>query len=227
MLSALKSRIYISLVIFVLIFTVTLITVYAYFQAQEQRGIIIQTGDFEVEMIVSFNSVIVTANSPYYDRELGTIIVNVFDDTSDNYVGDLEISIAVTAVVPARVRFKLQEEWTRTRTYLDQNPEYPIADVVEVVYHTNHGSTYYPFSLLKLHPLFSPIYDLHGYTYITDVVPKEATTIIPFIQSGDEYVVKNNEVFYEVCYLHINLIVDVVQANRFVELWGIDQDFFN
>ncbi|MFH0766589.1 MAG: hypothetical protein V1920_00670 [Bacillota bacterium] len=227
MLSALKSRIYISLIIFVLVFGITLIAVYAYFQAQEQRGIIIQTGDFEVEMFVSFNSVVVNINSPYYDRDLGTIIVNAYDETSDNYVGNLEISVAVTAIVPARVRFKLQEQWTLTRTYLDQNPLYPIADVIEVVYHSNYGAEYYPFSLLKLAPSFAPIYDLQGYAYISEVVPKEVTTMIDFIQSGDAYFVRDNEIFYEVCYLHIDLMIDVVQANRFAELWNIDPSFYN
>ncbi|MCF7930289.1 MAG: hypothetical protein K9L02_02140 [Acholeplasmataceae bacterium] len=227
MFSALKRRIYLSLTLVVLLFGVSLVAVFAYFQTQEQRGIIIQTGDFEVEVFASFSGVVVDYNSPYYNRETGTLIVNAYDSLSSNYVGNLEISVEITAVVPARMRMKLQEQWTLTRTYLDQDPLYPIADVIEVVYNSNHGAGYYPFSLLKIPPTFTPIYDVDGYAYMSSIIPKGVTTTFDFIQSGDPYIVKNNEVFTETCFLYIDLMIDVVQANRFSEIWGIDPNFYN
>lgn len=227
MFTTLKRRLYLSLTLVVLLFGVSLVAVFAYFQAQEQRGIIIQTGDFEVEVFASFSGVVVEYNSPYYDRENETLIVNAYDPSSVNYVGHLKISVAITAVVPARMRLKLQEQWTLTRIYLDQDPLYPIADVVEVVYNSNHGSGYYPFSLLKIPSSFAPIYDVNGYAYMTGIIPKGQTTTFDFIQYGDAYLVKNNEVFTEVCYLYIDLMIDVVQANRFSEIWGIDPNFYS
>ncbi|MBN2300660.1 MAG: hypothetical protein JXC31_05685 [Acholeplasmataceae bacterium] len=227
MLNTLKSRMYISLLIFILVFATSFVMVYAYFQVQEQKGIMIQTGDFEVEMLISFNSTVIDINSPYYDQETGSVIINAYDSESENYVGNLNISFVVTSIVASRFRIKLQEEWTLTRHYLDQNPLYPIPDTVEVVYHTNHGSAYYPFSLLKLAPTFSPIYDLQGYAYLTEIIPKGDSTVIDFIQSGDGYNVRINEVFTETCYLHLDLMIDVVQANRFSEVWNIDPNFFN
>ena len=68
---------------------------------------------------------------------------------------------------------------------------------------------------------------MEGYTYVNHIIPKNETTIINFIDGGDAYPVKNNEVFYEMVYVHVDLIVDIVQANRFVERWGIDPAFFS
>ncbi|GEM_PF-550344 len=227
MFNALKSRMYLSLVIFVLVFATTFVIVYAYFQVQEQRGIVIETGDFEVEMFISFGSTAITINSPYYDRETGNVLINASDPLSDNYVGNLNISFLVESIVASRFRIKLQEEWTLTRHYLDQNPLYPIPDVVEVVYHSNQGSGYYPFSLLKLAPSYAALYDLQGYAYSPTIIPKGNPTIIYFIQGGDPHPVRVNEVFVETCSLHLDLIVDVVQANRFAEVWQIDPNFFS
>ena len=227
MVAPLKMRLYLIIGLIVMVLGASIPTILAYFQAQEIRGIIVQTGDYEVEVFASFNGVVVDYNSPYYDRENGSLIVNAYDETSDNYVGDLKISVAVTSVVPSRMRIKLQEQWTLTRTYLDQDPLYPIPDVVEVLYHNNHGAGYYPFSLLKVPGTFTPIYDVNGYAYMTNIITSGETTSFDIIQSGDKYLVKNNEVYSEVCYLYIDLMIDVVQANRFSEIWGIDPNFYN
>ena len=227
MFTTLKIRLYILIGLIIMVLGVSIPTILAYFQTQELRGIIVQTGDFEVEVFASFSGVVVDYNSPYYDRDNGSLIVNAYDELSDNYIGDLEISVAVTSIVPSRMRIKLQEQWTLTRTYLDQDPLYPIADIVEVLYHNNRGTGYYPFSLLKVPTSFTPIYDVNGYAYMTDIVPSGETTTFDIIQSGDKYLVKNNEVFSEVCYLYIDLTIDVVQANRFSEIWGIDPNFYS
>ncbi len=216
-----------SLVTFSLVFVMSIITVYAYFQFQREHGILISSGEYNIELLVSFNDEVIDIESPYYDAEKNIIIVNAFDELSENYIGNLKIDIAITSKVAARVRIKLQDEWELTRTYLDQNPEYPIAPVIENVYHTIKDSTYYPFSLFKVHPTFNAIYDLEGYTYINQIIPKNQTTIINFIDGGDSYPARSNEVFDEECYVHIDMIVDIVQANRFVEKWGIDPQFFS
>lgn len=227
MFTTLKIRVYILIGLIVLVLGVSIPTILAYFETQELRGIIVQTGDFEVEVFASFSGVMVDYNSPYYDRENGSLIVNAYDELSDNYIGDLKISVSVNSVVPSRMRIKLQEQWTLTRTYLDQDPLYPIADVVEVLYHNNYGTGYYPFSLLKVPGTFAPIYDVNGYAYMPNIIPSDETTTFDIIQSGDKYIVKNNEVFTEVCYLYIDLMIDVVQANRFSEIWGIDPNFYS
>ncbi|MCR3905616.1 MAG: hypothetical protein NUK62_01115 [Tenericutes bacterium] len=222
----LKTRLMTLSLVLILVLSSSLLVVYAYFVKKQDHGIIVATGEFTVEIFASFNDVVVNTESPYYDAQKNIIIVNAYDQLSENYIGNLKIDIGITPEVAARVRIKLQDEWELTRIYLDQNPEYPIDPVIENVYHTPKGSGYYPFSLLKINPTFNGIYDLQGYTYINQIIPKNQTTMIHFIDSGDRYPARTNEVFYEMCYVYIDLIVDVVQANRFVEKWGIEPDFF-
>ena len=80
---------------------------------------------------------------------------------------------------------------------------------------------------MKVDPNFNPIYDLDGYTYIRDIIPKNEVTTIHFITGGDAYPARSNEVFDETIYVYLDIRVDVVQANRFVEKWGISSDYFN
>ena len=97
MVAPLKMRLYLIIGLIVMVLGASIPTILAYFQAQEIRGIIVQTGDYEVEVFASFNSVVVDYNSPYYDRENGSLIVNAYDETSENYIEDLKISVAVKA----------------------------------------------------------------------------------------------------------------------------------
>ena len=216
-----------SLITYLLIFAITIVSLYAYFVIEEEHGITITTGEYGIEVMISFNDVIIDGTSPYYDQEKDVIIINAYDELSENYIGNFKIDIAITSKVASRVRLKLQDEWELTRIYLDQDPNYPIEPVVLNVYHDKKDATYYPFSLFKVDPTLNAIYDLDGYTYINQIIPKNETTIINFIDGGVPYPVKNNEVFYEMVYVHVDLIVDIVQANRFVEKWGIDPTFFS
>lgn len=222
-----RYRIISSLITFTLVLLMSIITLFAYFEYQSQHGIIISSGEYDIELLVSFNDVVIDIDSPYYDLEKNIIIVNAYDELSENYIENLKIDISITSEVAARVRIKLKDEWELTRVYLDQNPEYPIDPVIENIYHTVKNSTYYPFSLFKVNPTFNAIYDLEGYTYINQIIPKNQTTLINFIDGGDGYPTRSNEVFDETCYVHVDMIVDIVQANRFVEKWGIDPEFFS
>jgi hypothetical protein len=222
----LKTRLMTLSLVIILLLSSSLLVVYAYFIKKQDHGIIVVTGEFTVEIFASFNDEVINTESPFYDADKKIIIVNAYDLESENYIGKLKIDIAITPEVAARVRIKLKDEWELTRIYLDQNPEYPIAPVIENVYHTPKGSGYYPFSLLKVDPSLNALYDLQGYTYINQIIPKNKTTIVHFINSGDRYPTRSNEVFHEMCFVYIDMIVDIVQANRFVEKWGIEPDFF-
>ena len=125
-----------ALVTYVLIFMISIVTLFAYFQIQEEHGITITSGEFDIELYASFNDEVIDINSPYYDSDKGIIIVNAFDPLSENYIGHLKVDIVITSKIAARARIKLNDEWELTREYLDQNPEYPIDPVVENVYHT-------------------------------------------------------------------------------------------
>ena len=210
-----KLRTYASLVTFILVFSSLILTVYAYFVRTTNRGIIIETEAYQIEIIASFDGNIVSYTSPFYDPIKQVLIVNAFDPNTDNYIGNLEIIIYITPYNTSRMRIKLLDEWELTRTYIDQDPNYPIDPVKE------------PFSPLKIHPSFQAIYNEDGYAYFHQIVQKNQLITIPFIGGGDRITVRNNDVFYEEVYVYIDLRIDIVQANRFSEVWGIDPNFFN
>lgn len=222
-----KLRTYASLVTFILVFSSLILTVYAYFVRTTTRGIIIETEAYQIEIIASFDGNIVSYTSPFYDPIKKVLIVNAYDPNSDNYIGDLEITIYITPYNTSRLRIKLFDEWELTRTYIDQDPNYPIEPVKEALNHPPMDATYFPFSSLKIHPSFQATYHSDGYAYIHQIVQKNQLITIPFIEGGDRITVRNNDVFYEEVYVYIDLRIDIVQANRFSEVWGIDPNFFN
>lgn len=228
MIRRLKSRLVVAITTFVVIFVVGIVATYAYFQLSEDHGIVISTGDYEVELFVYFDNNLVSFNSDYYDKDLGVITVNTFDDTADNYIEDLDIYISIKPIVAARYRFKIQQEWELQRYYLNQSEGNEIDPVFQAVYFENLGNAYYPYSQLKFESSFSYLYDKEGYVYAQDIVSKSNTeTLYHIIDGGDAYAVRSNEAIEEECYLYFDIVVEIVQANRFSEVWGIENTFFD
>lgn len=227
MIPIIRPRLIQAMLLSIFVFAITMTMTMAWFQQSIERGIIIETGEFEVELLVYFDGVLMDINSPYYDRENSTLVVNAFDAESENYIGNLEIKIAVTPEVAARMRIRLHQEWTIVRSYIDQNPEDPVPPVNEAVYHEMKGAGYYPFSLFKTGLGFAAIHDVNGYAYMPNIIPKNQTTMINLIDGGDPYPVRSNPVFFEECYVYVTFFVDLVQANRFVEIWAIAPDYFD
>ena len=223
-----KSLLIKSIIIFISMFVVLMVTTYAYFQVSEDHGIIISTGDFEVEMLVYFNGQIVTYNSPYYDQDKGVVIVNAYDDQATNYIENLDIYFKIKPIVASRFRFKIEQEWELGTYYVNQNEENPIPPVIQSLYHHQTELPYYPFSDLKFDSNFGdPLFDQEGYVYYPNIVNQSINDVtIHVIDGGDAYPVRSNQVLYEECYLYFDMIFDIVQANRVYEKWGIENSFF-
>ncbi len=200
---------------------------YAYFENNQDYGFGIETGEFEVTAYIYFNDVAIDINSPYYDAINDVILINAYDEESENYIGNLKIDIVVNPNLAARVRIKLLDEWKLTRTYTILNEEDPIDPLVEVIYHTAKSNLYHPFSLLKVGTDYQPIYDTLGYAYLTETLTKNEDTTIHLIDGGDGYQTRENEIYYETCYVYLRFSVEVIQANRFAELWSLEADFFD
>jgi hypothetical protein len=199
---------------------------YAYYVSQKEYGITLQSGEFEVEVFISFNDNVILVDSPHYNQAKNVVLVNSYDPESENYIGKLKISVLITPAVAARVRFKIMDEWELTRTYLDQNPEYPVDPVVESIYHTAKDETYYPFSLLKVDPTFDAKFDLDSYAYYNEVLKSGKSQMIHLINGGDQFLVRSNNIFEETVYIKLGFLIEVIQANRIAELWGIDHLFY-
>jgi hypothetical protein len=223
-----RRKITIALTTFTILFMITIVATYAYFQIEEDHGITITTGDFEVEMFVYFDGDLVTFNSPYYDREKGVVIVNAYDENSNNYIEDLDIYISINPVVAARYRFKIQQEWELQRYYLNQSAGNEIDPVLQAVYFENLGSNYYPFSQLKFESSYTPLFDQEGYIYDANIVEKNTSDVLyHIIDGGDAYDTRTNDAIDEMCYLYFDIDFEIVQANRFSEVWGIDSSFYD
>ncbi|MFP4177945.1 MAG: hypothetical protein ACLFTZ_04190, partial [Acholeplasmataceae bacterium] len=145
---------------------------------------------------------------------------------SDNYIGDLSIDLRVTPAIPARMRIKVQDEWQVTRYYSD--PNIPDAFTETIYYEPNGPDTegYLPFSALEYDPSFTGFSDIDGYLYYDGFLPKDTETTIPLVDGGLRYPVRSNPVFFEEAFIYLDLFADIVQANRFPELWEVDPDFF-
>lgn len=221
-----KSKYSIALFIYIILFLSTFTLTYAYFVNQQTRGITFDSGSFDIRVFASFDNIEITADSPYYDIQNKVILVNADDSTSLNYIGKLNITIEIIPEVAARMRIQIQDEWQLTRTFHAPDGT-TTTPVTESVYNTQKGEGYYPFSLLKTSIDFQPIYESDAYAYIDEVLKKNTLYRYDVIIGGDPYPVRSNYYYTETCAVRLGLIIDVIQANRFQELWGLDETFYN
>ncbi len=221
-----KRRLIFSSLILILVMSLTFGITYAYFEMNKEHGIIIETGEFDVEIFIYFGSLLIDQDSPYYDSEKQILIVNAFDSLAENYIEDLQIYLVISPVVASRLRLKFQDQWEMRRVYIDQPLENPIPDIVENLYHPKKDSTYYPYSLLKVNPEFTYIFGGDRYLYFDQIIRKDFSTTLHIIDGGDPYPIRVNEVFNETVYVYIDLSIELVQANRFSQIWGLPIDFY-
>lgn len=219
-------RMILSLALLLLIIASTFGITYAYFRTRKEHGIIIETGEFNVELMIYFDDLLIDQNSPYYDPVKKQVIINAFDVTAKNYIGDLRITMVIHPQVASRFRIKLMDQWEMRRVFINQSETDPIPDIVENLYFEPKSNLYYPHSLLRMNPDFTYIYAPDGYLYFDKILRKNQIETIDIIQGGDPYPVRFNEVFQETVYVYIDIFIDIVQANRFSEVWGIPRDFY-
>jgi len=226
-----KSLLSLKRVLIILILSITVISTsifaYAYFENKRDFGFTILTGEFEVTAYISFDGIAVDLNSPYYDVMTQTILVNAFDQDSENYIGKLKVDVEIDPNINARARVKVFDEWILTRTYSEQTQGNAIDPIVQTIYHTAKSSSYHPFSLLKTGLDYNLFYDENGYGYVPNIVRKGETSTIHLIDGGDAYAIRQNEIYSETCFVNLKFVIEVVQANRFAEIWSLDPNFFS
>lgn len=217
-----KNRYVVIGLLYVLLLLLSVVLTFAYYVTEKEYGITLSTGDIEITAYIKFDDLAIDEQSIYYDSLKDVLIVNTYDLDSLNYIGKLDVRITVRASLASRLRVKLMDEWELTRTYKEDNRE-----TVETIYHTNKESSYYPFSLLKLGADFTPVFESDGYAYEQSILAQGEEKEIHLVDGGDHYSVRNNVFFEESCILKLSFVIDVIQANRYVELWGLSRDFYN
>lgn len=131
--------------------------------------------------------------------------------STDTYSADFNMNITITADIAGYMRIKLLDEWVVTRRYLNFNRV-----KVEAVFRS--GEALFPFELAD-----GWVYDSQSnYCYYTKKIDKGTKKLnIPFIISGIPYEPKKSSAYAETCEVVFGTSIQVVQANRFQEIWGI------
>ena len=140
------------------------------------------------------------------------------DEKNDKHMNNLTININVEAKIAGYLRVKVMDEWLVTRTYPQlQNKKVKEVIFIEKEYEQNGTDVFFPFVLAD-----GWVYDeATEYCYYENII--DGNTIIPFITGGINYRPKDSVSFYEICEVNVSSIAEMVQANRFEQLWGITE----
>lgn len=208
------------IIIVILLVTLTLITSlsYTYYLKEKDYTIDVNTNTYLVETELSFNGVVQDDLSPYYDANKHAFIINLYDDTAVNYIGNLALDIYFEVPIASKLRYQLNQSYELTRYY--NNQEQTI--ITEIIYQETIDDTYYPYSLLKKGSFTDFLYHSDFYTYAYDTYMPGQTYHLNIISAGLSYAAKDNSLYYENCYLYLDYTFEFVQANRFSQVWKVD-----
>jgi hypothetical protein len=192
---------------------------YAWFEDDEFLNVIIRPGSIEVSIQVYFDDVEVLSNSPYYDSTTKILQINTFDDQAPNYIGKLKITMQVVAHNTSRLRFRLLDEWVLTRYFTNGGITNIIVPYDVVVQGINQS----PYTI---HPDFFRV-SANPYYYFDGFIGKNQTLQFTLVNGGLPYPVRTTDNYYEEVFVHLQVIVDVVQANRIAEKWNVEATIFD
>ena len=190
---------------------------------------IFKPGDFTISTNF-YNGEAIDSNKLTNDRgvyHLNGLTVNDYnnvvdkledDEKNDKHMNNLTININVEAKIAGYLRVKVMDEWLVTRTYPQlQNKKVKEVIFIEKEYEQNGTDVFFPFVLAD-----GWVYDeATEYCYYENII--DGNTIIPFITGGINYRPKDSVSFYEICEVNVSSIAEMVQANRFEQLWGITE----
>ena len=128
----------------------------------------------------------------------------------DQHVDGMNINVSVSCESSGHIRIKVLDEWLVTRKYINFN-----SSTTEVVF--KDDVNYFPYKLAD-----GWFYDVETkYCYYENVLNRGDHNNIPFITSCENYAPKTSTLFVETCQVNIAVVTQVVQANRYQEVWGI------
>jgi len=189
---------------------------YAYFSKASTHAIELHIGETSVETFMSFDDVIIDEFSPYYNAEDGILIINASDPTSENAIGKLNMTLNLSTAYASRLRIKLMESYVKERTYLLTGEK-----LIETMAVTENRDGYHPFSYLSHGEGYLFEQGDEGYQYFPDIIEENQLIELNIIHGGLTVYGRQNALFVETIYLHLKVSVEVVQANRYHEIWGI------
>ena len=111
-------------------------------------------------------------------------------------------------------RLLIKDEWILTRTYKSSGV------ILEQAIMHDKTNSYTAFSIVNPENyLVDPSSEM---IYSTIQAPiSEESYEIEFINGGTDYGVRDNDIYSEVCLVYLDIKLDIVQANRYKEVWKI------
>jgi len=194
---------------------------YAFFNKDETHQINFNIGTAVIETEVAFDGIPIDSSSPYYDQNNELIIINASDPESENAISKLSIEISITSEYASRIRIKLKESYIKERRYLTTGET-----LTETMAVTEDRTGFHPFSYLMKGDTYQMIIGDEGYQYYPNILNENSQLVLPIISGGLTFYGRTNTQFVETITLKLQIIIEVVQANRYQEIWGIDGSVF-
>ena len=215
-------RLLIVLILYVFALVSSLYITYTYYKKETSTEINLSTGNAEIQILMSFDDYTVDGLSTYYDSSRNVLIVNASDETSVNALSKLKIDLMITPSYASRIRIKWMESYIKERHYLDQSETIREAMAINV-----HRAGFHPFSLVMMGEGYEVIHHEDGYQYIDHIVSERSSLMLNIADGGLMMYARSNDQFTETIIIEISLMVSVVQANRYQEVWNIDYNPFS
>jgi hypothetical protein len=209
-------------VLIIIGFSVSMIS-YTFFVKNITHTTTLETQDFDLDLDIKLGSIDLDPASIYYLEDKEVYAINLFEISEANYIDNLSLSIIVDVSIASRLRFKLYESYELTRYYHNQEETV----LKEIIYIDQQDESSYPFSLMKKGMFTNYFKDEQDYMYIDLVINPDQTYVFNIIDGGYAFPIRENSLFHETCYLYLGFEFEVVQANRYQEIWGLDTDPFN
>jgi hypothetical protein len=209
------------IVLYILTLIGSIYVTFAYYQKEQTSILVYQTGEVEVTMLVSFDGVFIDQLSPYYDATHQELIIHASDITQAHALSKLKITVVIRSDYASRVRIKLKESYIRTRTYLATEETFE-----EVIVITQSNEDYHPYSQLKKGDMLDLNVYQDGYQYVRNILKSNHRLELPLIDGGSMLYARTNQHFKEDIILRLGIMIEVVQANRYQDIWKVDSGVF-
>ena len=214
-------RISILVIVYLIALLSSVYLTFAYYTKEEHTSIILTSGDANISVEIAFDDLIIDQNSQYYDSVKKQIIINSSDPLSENAISKLRVTVNLESDYASRVRVKLMESYVKSRYYIAT--EVTLNEVMAV---TENRSGFHPFSYLSHGEGYEMIYTEDGYQYLPSILLENEMLQLPIVSGGLTTYARTNTQYIETITLYLAIVIEVVQANRYQEVWGISPTIF-
>lgn len=200
------------------------VIVYSWFEHQEFFEFIVQPGEYEINVSVYLDDVLLDtesdcfSNPACYDIDNNLLILNAFSEDAFNYIDKLRIHISVKSHNHSRLRFRILDEWQLVRRYTFGDTFYYV--VSNELYVDGVRRSPYKTTLDFFQKNDDPHY------YYNGTLGKNQEYEANIILGGYEYPTIETTNYTEEVYVRLAIVVEMIQSNRAHKVWNIPINWF-